>query len=175
MWGTLILLAGEQVPSLNRPKEDIMSNCEWTEPACSGPVLVADVVEDVTAELYIDYQDGVQVTLLVCGAGVRGRMGRCASTDYTEDWPEVERFIPRSEWPKEIYGGRRGSGERTPDEAVAKAVAEAVKEWEEAEADVEAYEARWEAMIDAKLAVDKPAAWQSPSLTGVLSRPVRAW
>lgn len=148
MWGILISLAGEQVPSLNRPKEDIMSNYEWTEPAYSGPVLVADVAEDVTAKLYIDYQDGVQVTLMVSGEGVHGVMGNHASTARSQDWPEVERFIPREEWPVQIYAGVHGPDVRTPDEAVAKAVANAVREWEEAEDEAEAYEAEFEAMGD---------------------------
>lgn len=35
--------------------------------------------------------------------------------------------------PEEIFGGRRGSGERTPDDAVAKAIAEARADWESGE------------------------------------------
>lgn len=109
-----------------------MSNYEWRTPDeryyGPTPVLIADVADGVMAELYVDYQDGVRVTLAVRGDGVRGGY---ASTDKTADWPEVERFIPRAEWPEEIYAGVRGPAERTPDEAVTRAIAEAVASWEE--------------------------------------------
>lgn len=110
-----------------------MSDYKWEEP-CGYygdvvPVITAQVAEGVTAEVYVDYQDGVRVTLAVRGSGVAGGY---ASTDGSQDWPEVERFIPREEWPEEIYAGVRGPAKRTPDEAVAKAVAEAVADWEEA-------------------------------------------
>lgn len=95
-------------------------------------VLAADVADGVMAELYVGYQDGLQVELIVSGEGVRGVMGDHASTNRTQDWPEVERFIPREEWPEEIYAGVRGPDVRTPDEAVVKAVAEARADWEEA-------------------------------------------
>lgn len=109
-----------------------MTHYEWAKPGYGEAVLAADVAEGVTAELYVGYQDGLQVELIVRGEGVRGVMGDHASTKRTQDWPEVERFIPRSEWPEEIYAGVRGPAERTPDEAVAKAVAGAVADWEEA-------------------------------------------
>lgn len=110
-----------------------MTHYNWFKPNWGDAVLAADVAEGVTAELFIHYQDGVRVTLMVSGEGVRGVIGGHASTDRTQDWPEVERFIPRSEWPEEIFGGRRGSGERTPDDAVAKAIAEAWADWESGE------------------------------------------
>ena len=110
-----------------------MTHYEWTKPSYGDALLVADVADGVRAELYVDYQDGVRVELIVCGEGVRGVMGDHASTARTQDWPEVDRFIPRSEWPEEIFGGRRGAGERTPDDAVAKAIAEARADWESGE------------------------------------------
>lgn len=116
-----------------------MSHYEWHEPTyycgdgySSGPLLEADVAEGVRAHLYADYQDGVQVTLTVSGEGVRGVMGNRASTARSQDWPEVERFIPREEWPEEIYAGLRGPVERTPDPAVATAIAEFTAEYEDA-------------------------------------------
>lgn len=109
-----------------------MTHYEWAKPGWGDALLVADVADGVRAELYVDYQDGVQVELIVCGEGVRGVMGNHASTARTQDWPEVERFIPREEWPEQIYAGLRGPAERTPDEAVTKAVADAVTDWEEA-------------------------------------------
>lgn len=109
-----------------------MSDYEWRTPDeryyGPTPVLIADVADGVTAELYVYYQDGVRVSLDVQGDGVVG--GR-ASTDKTSEWPEVERLIPRAEWPEEIYAGVRGPAERTPDEAVTRAIAEAVALWEE--------------------------------------------
>lgn len=118
-----------------------MSDYKWEAPTYGDAVLAADVADGVTAELYVGYQDGVQVELIVRGEGVRGVMGDHASTNRTQDWPEVERFIPREEWPEEIYAGLRGSDVRTPDEAVAKAVAEARAEWEEAFREAEEMEA----------------------------------
>lgn len=110
-----------------------MTHYEWAKPGYGEAVLAADVADGVTAELFIGYQDGLQVELIVSGEDVRGVMGDHASTARTQDWPEVERFIPRSEWPEEIFGGRRGSGERAPDDAVAKAIAEAWADWESGE------------------------------------------
>ena len=110
-----------------------MSDYKWEDP--SGyygdvvPEITAQVAEGVVAEVYVDYQDGVRVTLAVRGSGVAGRY---ASTDNSQEWPEVERFIPREEWPEEIYAGVRGPAERTPDEAVLRAVASARADWEEA-------------------------------------------
>lgn len=118
-----------------------MTHYNWFKPNWGEAVLAADVAEGVTAELFVHYQDGVRVTLMVSGEGVRGVMGRHASTDNSQDWPEVERFIPRAEWPEEIYAGVRGPAERTPDEAVLKAVAEAAADWEEAFREAEELEA----------------------------------
>ena len=109
-----------------------MTHYEWAKPSYGDAVLAADVADSVMAELYVGYQDGLQVELIVSGEGVRGVMGDHASTNRTQDWPEVERFIPREEWPEEIYAGLRGPDVRTPDEAVVKAVAEARADWEEA-------------------------------------------
>lgn len=111
-----------------------MSDYMWEAPSQAWarfdpcPTLVATVADGVEAELYVEYQDGVRVTLAVRGDGVRGGY---ASTEKPQDWPEVERFIPRTEWPEQIYAGVRGPAERTPDEAVTRAIAEAVASWEE--------------------------------------------
>ena len=111
-----------------------MSDYMWEEPSSAFygfeacPALVATVADDVDAELYVEYQDGVRVTLAVRGDGVRGGY---ASTEKPQDWPEVERFIPRTEWPEQIYAGVRGPIERTPDGAVADAVSDAVRRWED--------------------------------------------
>ena len=118
-----------------------MTHYEWAKPSYGDAVLAADVADSVMAELYVGYQDGLQVELIVSGEGVRGVMGDHASTNRTQDWPEVERFIPRDEWPEEIYAGVRGPDVRTPDEAVAKAVAEARADREEAFREAEEMEA----------------------------------
>ena len=102
-----------------------MSNYTWIPaPGFFGEtaVLTAKISMYVRAVLYIDYQDGLKVSLAVMGCGVRGGF---ASTDNTQEWDEVEHFIPRAEWPAEIYAGRRGPAERTPDAAVAAAIAQA--------------------------------------------------
>jgi hypothetical protein len=116
-----------------------MSNYEWREPRsytgdgyAPGPILEADVADDVQAQLYVDYQDEPRVAIVVQGAGVEGGS---ASTDNPAEWPEVEKYIPRHEWPEEIYAGQHGPAERTPDPAVAQAVAGALADWEEADED----------------------------------------
>lgn len=110
-----------------------MSNYKWEEPrgyyGDVVPVITAQVAEGAVAEVYVGYQDGLRVSIDVRGNDV---VGGHASTDNSQEWPEVERFIPREEWPEEIYAGVRGPAERTPDEAVLKAVAEAAAAWEEA-------------------------------------------
>lgn len=50
------------------------------------------------------------------------------STNNTNDWPMIERFIPRSEWPEEIFAGQHGPKVRTPDAAVQKVIDE-LKKW----------------------------------------------
>lgn len=151
-----------------------MTHYEWFEPGCGEAVLAADVADGVTAELYIDYQDGVQVELIVSGEGVRGVMGRYASTNRSQDWPEIERFIPREEWPEEINAGLRGPSDREPDPAVLEVVAKAVREWEESEAEAEAHEAKLEARIDAKRAPYTYPEWET-SDTVTVYNPLRRY
>lgn len=50
------------------------------------------------------------------------------STNNTNDWPMIERFIPRSEWPEEIFADQHGPKVRTPDAAVQKVIDE-LKKW----------------------------------------------
>jgi hypothetical protein len=109
-------------------KEHIMSNYTWIPAARfdgESAVLAADVTDSIRAVLYIEYQDDLKVSLVIHGEDVHGRLDGVASTDRPEDWDEVERFIPRAEWPEEIYAGRRGPAERTPDAAVAAVIAQA--------------------------------------------------
>lgn len=67
------------------------------------------------------------------------QIGRDAySTNNTADWPMVEKFIPRSEWPEEMFAGQRGPETRTPDAAVQKVIDELKKQLEEDRKEYEA-------------------------------------
>ena len=74
-----------------------MSDYMWEEPSSAFygfgacPTLVATVTDDVDAELYVECQDGVRVTLAVRGDGVRGGY---ASTDKTADCSSRARSGP---------------------------------------------------------------------------------
>ena len=63
------------------------------------------------------------------------------STNNTADWPMIEKFIPRSEWPAEMFAGQHGPKDRTPDAAVQKVIDELKKQIEQDRLDDEAYEA----------------------------------
>ena len=63
------------------------------------------------------------------------------STNNTRDWPMVETFIPRSEWPAEMFAGQHGPKVRTPDAAVQKVIDELKKQIEQDRLEDEAYEA----------------------------------
>lgn len=67
------------------------------------------------------------------------RVGRESySTNNTADWPMVEKFIPRSEWPEEMFAGQHGPKVRTPDTAVQKVIDELKKQLEEDRKEYEA-------------------------------------
>ena len=99
-----------------------------------GARLMAEIGEDVLALFFVDTFDyQVRPVLVVEGEGIRGGF---ASTESTQDWPEVERFIPRGEWPDEIYAGRRGPIERNVHPAIAAIIEEELADLEaELEAD----------------------------------------
>nr|DAK38511.1 MAG TPA: hypothetical protein [Bacteriophage sp.] len=63
------------------------------------------------------------------------------STNNTADWPMIEKFIPRSEWPEEMFAGQHGPKDRTPDAVVQKVIDELKKQIEQDRLDDEAYEA----------------------------------
>ena len=44
------------------------------------------------------------------------------ATDDCRTWTDLERFIPRAEWPAEINVGQRGPRWRHPDPAVVQAI-----------------------------------------------------
>ena len=60
------------------------------------------------------------------------------STNNTADWPMVEKFIPRSQWPEEMFAGQHGPKVRTPDAAVQKVIDELKKQIEEDRKEYEA-------------------------------------
>lgn len=63
------------------------------------------------------------------------------STNNSADWPMIEKFIPRSEWPEEMFAGQHGPKVRTPDAAVQKVIDELKKQIEQDRLEDEAYEA----------------------------------
>ena len=105
-----------------------MSTYTWTPAAQydgENAALAANITDRARAVLYNEHQDDdLKVTLAIHGEDIHGHLNGVASTDNSEDWDEVEKFIPRAEWPTEIYVGRRGPAQRTPDSAVASAIAE---------------------------------------------------
>ena len=99
-----------------------MSNFNWTEaPAwVPGAALYTDLSTDekcVEIGFYIDYADGeIDPSFSI------NENGDWFSTDSTEDWPRVEKYIPRSEWPEPMFVGQHGPKVRTPDTAIREAV-----------------------------------------------------
>lgn len=102
-----------------------MSNFTWTEAPTWMPeaVLYTDLSTDedrVEIGFYLDYADGeINPSFSI------NENGEWFST---EDWPRVEKYIPRSEWPEEIFAGQHGPKVRTPDAAVQKVIDE-LKKW----------------------------------------------
>lgn len=83
-----------------------------------GAVLVTTADDGAVIRLHLDdFDDEVQVAFVIETAP-----GRFITTEDTECWPDVERYLPRSEWPEEIYAGQHGPSERHPDPAVAEAI-----------------------------------------------------
>lgn len=95
----------------------------WTPaPAwMQGADLIADLstdTEDVILAFTVDTYDAGEIN-----PSFSVKIGEdWYDTMNTIDWPEVEQYIPRDEWPLPMYAGARGPKIRTPDEAVADAV-----------------------------------------------------
>lgn len=105
-----------------------MTTTTWTKAErFDGPraLVAADLDNGARAVIYGDYQDEIKITLLIFDSSLPGGS---ASTERTQEWPLIERYIPRAEWPAEIWGGSHGPAERTPDPKVAAAVAQYVAE-----------------------------------------------
>ena len=90
-----------------------------------GALIAANLDNGARAVIYGDYQDEIKISLLIFDSSLPGGS---ASTERTQEWPLVERYIPRVEWPAAIWGGYRGPAERTPAPEVAAAVAQYVAE-----------------------------------------------
>lgn len=103
-----------------------MTTTTWT-PAerfdGEGALIAAGLDNGARAVIYGEYQDEIKISLLIFDDALPGGS---ASTERTAEWHLVERYIPRAEWPAEIWGGYRGRGERTPAPEVAAAVAQYV-------------------------------------------------
>jgi len=105
-----------------------MTTTTWTKPErFDGPfaLIAAGLDNGARAVVYGECQDAIKISLLIFDSALPGGS---ASTDNTQEWPLVERYIPRAEWPAEIWGGYRGPAERTPAPEVAAAVAQYVAE-----------------------------------------------
>lgn len=105
-----------------------MTTTTWTKAERfdgDGALIAADLDNGARAVIYGDYKDEIKISLLIFDSTLPGGS---ASTDNTQEWPVVERYIPRAEWPAEIWGGYRGPAERTPAPEVAAAVAQFVAE-----------------------------------------------
>lgn len=84
-----------------------------------GAVLVATADDGAVIRLHLDaFDDEIEAAFVI-----ETEPGRFITTEDTECWPAVERYLPRSEWPEEIHAGQHGPTERHPDPAVTQAVA----------------------------------------------------
>ena len=54
-------------------------------------------------------------------------------TMNTIDWPTIEKYIPRGEWPAPMYAGQHGPLKRTPDKAITDAITTYKKQLSEQE------------------------------------------
>lgn len=111
-----------------------MSTYTWTEAPDWMPeaILYTCLSTDemyIGIGFYIDYADGE----IKPSFSIVEEM-EWFSTNSTEDWPTVEKYIPRAEWPEPMFVGQRGPKTRTPDKAILEAI-EAFKK--QIEADLE--------------------------------------
>lgn len=92
-----------------------MSNFNWTEAPAWMPeaALYADLSDEATRrEVYfcIKDRDGEAFPMFVVNDD-----DHWYTTESTEDWPVIEKFVPREEWPEPMYVGQHGPKTRTPD------------------------------------------------------------
>lgn len=92
-----------------------MSNFEWTKAPAWMPdaALYADLSDEATnREVYfcVEDRDGKPFPMFVVNDD-----DHWYTTESTEDWPVIEKFVPREEWPHPMYVGEHGPKIRTPD------------------------------------------------------------
>lgn len=98
-----------------------MSNYDWTETTwrertSTGAVLETET-DNAVIRFHLEDRDGEVRPAFTVETG-----GISYSTDDAEDWPVIERFVPRAEWPEPMYAGKRGPTSRTPDRAIIDAI-----------------------------------------------------
>jgi len=105
-----------------------MTTANWTKAERfdgDNALIAADLDNGARAVIYGDYQDEIKISLIIFDSALPGGS---ASTDSTQEWPLVERYIPRIEWPAYIWSADRAPAERSPAPQVAAAVAQYVAE-----------------------------------------------
>lgn len=98
-----------------------MSTYDWTETTwrertSTGAVLETET-DNAVIRFHLEDRDGEVRPAFTVETG-----GQSYTTDDPEDWPTIERFVPRTEWPEPMYAGKRGPKARTPDRAIVEAV-----------------------------------------------------
>lgn len=98
-----------------------MARYNWNPATASdypGDVLVATANDGAAIRLNLDsYDDEIDAAFVI-----ETRRGQFITTEASADWPAVERYLPREEWPEEMQVGQHGPTERHPDPAVTKAI-----------------------------------------------------
>ena len=94
------------------------------------PVTAKIFADGSWANMYLDIVDYEPVAVITLNTA-----GAAYSTETPQDWPAIESYLPRSEWPSIIYAGKRTDAYR-PHTAVDPLIAELVDEaWREADLD----------------------------------------
>lgn len=108
----------------NRTIETSRFNWRPTEGSWdAGAVLIADAGANATIRLFIeDFDDEVRPVIAVEETDEDFHRIGWYATDDCRTWTDLERFIPRAEWPAEINVGQRGPRWRHPDPAVVQAI-----------------------------------------------------
>lgn len=109
-----------------------MSRYEWLEgmhrPYTHDTLLRAIVNDDVEIELNATLTGGsLNISFEVFDRSTR----TVFTTDSTAWWPQIEKFIPREEWPIEIWAGTHGPKERHPDPEVVAAIQRSIQRFRE--------------------------------------------
>lgn len=114
---------------------DSDSHYEWE--GCDCPFRETARLHALTEEgafihFHLDWRDCEVLPAFVVETADR----RSYCTDSPADWPGVEQYVPRDEWPEEMNAGRRGPAGRRPDPAIAAEIDELrarIAQWEREE------------------------------------------